>query len=197
MKTKTLQFVRTLILSWLLFPHGASAAEPGQWQPLFNGKDLSGWVGVHDVKFEVVDGNLRLLRGMGWLRTEKQYQDFILECEWRALEEQYDSGLFVRAGLEGKPWPKDGWQVNIRYSALGALVKGYKTVLPAENPKMPVNQWVKFRLEVRGKKITLDVDGERAWESDAVDSPRGYIGIQAEDKKFDFRNLRVQEITTN
>jgi|YNPNPStandDraft_1061719.scaffolds.fasta_scaffold04338_4 hypothetical protein len=161
---------------------------------IFNGKDLSGWVPVHDVTFEVKDGNLRLVKGMGWLRTEKEYEDFILEFEWRALEEKYDSGIFLRAGLEGKPWPKDGWQVNLRYDALGGLVKGFKSVVPAETPKMPVNKWVKFRIEARGKKLSLDVDGERAWETDVFDATKGYIGIQAEDKSFDFRNIRVIEL---
>jgi hypothetical protein len=47
---------------------------------------------------------------------------------------------------------------------------------------------------VNGKKIALDVDGERAWESDALDVTEGYLGIQAEDKSFDFRNFRLQPI---
>jgi hypothetical protein len=59
---------------------------------------------------------------------------------------------------------------------------------------MPLNQWVKFRIEVRGKKITLDVNGERAWEYNELDAASGYIGIQAEDRAFDFRNLRVQPL---
>lgn len=164
------------------------------WQTLFNGKDFQGWVPVHDVTFEVVDGNLRLVKGMGWLRSEKQYKDFILEFEWRALVEQYDSGMFLRAGLEGKPWPTDGWQLNLRYNQLGALVKGYKTIVPAETPKAPVNQWVKFRVIVKGKTVKLIVDGEDAWESDKIDAERGYIGFQAENKAFDFRNIRIQEL---
>jgi hypothetical protein len=172
----------------------AAAPDEGAWTPLFNGKDLTGWVGMNDVTFEVRDGNLRLVKGMGWLRTDKEYQDFILEFEWRALDEKYDSGMYVRSGLPGKPWPDGGWQVNLRYDALGGLVKGYQPVVPSETPRMPLQQWVKFRLEVRGKKITLDVNGERAWESDALDRDRGYIGIQAEDKAFDFRNIRICEL---
>lgn len=171
-----------------------SAAEPGQWESLFNGKDLTGWVPMHEVSFVATNGNLRLVKGMGWLRTEKQYTDFVLEVEWRALVPEYDSGIFIRAGLEGKPWPKDGWQVNLLRSGLGGLVRGYKTVVPAETPPMPLNQWVKFRLEVRGKKVTLDVDGERAWAFENLDADRGYIGIQVENKSFDFRNFRVQEL---
>jgi hypothetical protein len=38
------------------------------------------------------------------------------------------------------------------------------------------------------------VDGERAWEYKELDADRGYIGIQAEGKAFDFRNIRVQEL---
>ena len=172
----------------------ADDAQNAHWESLFNGKDLTGWAPVNDVTFVVTNGNLRLVKGMGWLRTSKQYTNFIFEAEWRALVPQYDSGFFVRAGLEGKPWPSEGWQVNLARAALGGLVKGYKTVVPAETPPMPVEQWVKFRIEVRGKRITLDVDGERAWEYKALDAASGYIGIQAEERAFDFRNLRVQEL---
>lgn len=183
-----------LLLALVQSTASAGESKPGAWQTLFNGKDLTGWAGVNEVTFVVTNGNLRLVKGMGWLRTDKQYSDFILEAEWCALEPGYDSGLFFRAGLEGQPWPKDGWQVNLKDNALGGLVKGYKTIVPAETPRMPVGKWVKFRIEVRGKKITLDVDGERAWEYGELDAERGYIGIQAENKTFDFRNIRIQEL---
>ncbi len=189
-------FILPLACLWLGTGSFPSLAAEAPWQSLFNGKDLSGWVRVHDVTFEVVDGNLRLVKGMGWLRTEKEYEDFVLEFEWRALQDKYDSGMFIRAGLEGKPWPTDGWQVNLRYDSLGSLVKGYRTVVPSETPRMPLNKWVKFRLEVKGKKATLTVDGEEAWTTDAIDSPKGYIGIQAEDRSFDFRNIRIQDLST-
>ena len=128
----------------------------------------------------VTNGNLQLMKGMGWLRTEKQFSDFVLEVEWCALVPGYDSGLFIRAGLDGDPWPKGAWQVNLKDNSLGGLVKGTKTMVPAETPRMPVGKWVKFRLEVRGKKVSLDVDGERAWEFGELDADRGYLGIQAE-----------------
>lgn len=49
-------------------------------------------------------------------------------------------------------------------------------------------------MEVRGKKLTLDVNGERAWEFSGLDTDHGYIGIQAEGKMMDFRNVRVREL---
>jgi len=194
---KLLRICPAVLLAYLALTQlcvAADAPKDGSWESLFNGKDLSGWAPVNDVTFVVTNSNLRLVAGMGWLRTEKQYTDFVLEAEWRALVPEYDSGFFIRAGLDGKPWPKDGWQVNLARNALGGLVKGYKTVVPAETPPMPLNQWVKFRIEVRGRKITLDVDGERAWEFKELDADRGYIGIQAENKAFDFRNIRIQEL---
>ena len=170
------------------------AAEAPGWQSLFNGKDLTGWVPVHDVNFEVKDGNLQLVRGMGWLRTEKEYGDFILEFECRALVEKYDSGIFFRAGLEGKPWPKDGWQLNLRHDAIGGLVRGFQVVEPAPTARIPVNRWMKFRLEARGKRAILTIDGEEGWAVEKLDRERGYLGIQAENRAFDFRNLRLQEL---
>ncbi len=197
MKSVLTRLLPAVLLGCLIVARCSSGAEgggAGHWESLFNGKDLTGWAPVHDVTFVVTNGNLRLVTGMGWLRTEKQYTNFVFEAEWRALVPAYDSGFFIRAGMEGKPWPKDGWQVNLARSALGSLVRGYKTVVPAETPPMALNKWVKFRMEVRGKKLTLDVDGERAWEFNDLDADAGYIGIQAENKAFDFRSLRIQEL---
>ncbi len=196
MRTLTLPILSGLLTGALALclPCPAAETAAGPAKSLFNGKDLQGWAPVHDVTFEVVQGNLRLVKGMGWLRTEKEYSNFILEFEWRALEEKYDSGIFLRAGLEGKPWPKDGWQVNLRYDQLGALVKGYRTVVPSETARLPINKWVKTRIECRGRKVKLIVDGEEAWETDKIDTDKGYLGIQAENKSFDFRNFRLQEL---
>jgi hypothetical protein len=175
---------------------GAEPQDDSKWVSLFNGKDLSGWVIVNDGAFMVTNGVLRVERSMGWLRTEKQYADFVLEAQWRALETNYNSGFFVRAGLEGKPFPDNAWQVNLKESSLGSLLKGRDTVLPSKTPKFPINEWVTFRMEVRGKTLTLDVNGARAWEFNDLDADHGYIGIQAEGKSLDFHRLRVQELKT-
>jgi hypothetical protein len=169
------------------------AADAG-WQPLFNGRNLDGWRAWNDVTFEAQDGVIHLVRGMGWLGTERSFQDFVFEFECRPLVEKYDSGIYFRAGLEGKPWPTGGWQVNLRYNMFGGLVKGYQAKDRTSAPPVAVGEWAKFRLTVQGTKAMLEVNGKKVWEYDQIDSPEGYLGIQAEDRAFEFRNLRIREL---
>jgi len=88
------------------------AAETAQFRDLLNGKDLSGWVNVNTDKdtWTVRDG-LLVCSGhpIGVMRTEKQYENFILHIEWRHMEAGGNSGVFVwSAGTvpEGRRLPK-------------------------------------------------------------------------------------------
>lgn len=64
------------------------AAEDG-FRPLFNGRDLAGWVNVNTAPstWSVTDeGWLRCTgRPTGELRTERMFQNFELEVTWRHL----------------------------------------------------------------------------------------------------------------
>ena len=189
---------RWFVLTSFLFASAALAdVAGGNWESLFNGTNLTGWVVMNDAAFTVTNGVIHLDKSRGWLRTEKEYADFVLEVEWRALEPNYNSGLFIRAGLDGKPYPTNAIQVNLKETALGQILRGKTEVLPSKTPKFPVNEWVKFRVEARGRKLTLDVNGIRAWEFDGLDTDRGYIGLQAEGKRLDFRNLRVRPLAAD
>ncbi len=68
--------------------------------PLFNGKDLTGFVNVncHPKTFFVKDGMLITTgKPIGYLRTEKQYENFICEFEWMHMNKTAvgNSGFFV------------------------------------------------------------------------------------------------------
>ncbi|MDR2844465.1 MAG: DUF1080 domain-containing protein, partial [Puniceicoccales bacterium] len=71
------------------------------WTPLFNGKDLSGWVprGGSD-KFEVVNGEIVGTVGTSklnsFLCTEKNYGDFVLELEFNCHAD-VNSGVQIRS----------------------------------------------------------------------------------------------------
>ncbi|NLT76145.1 MAG: DUF1080 domain-containing protein, partial [Planctomycetes bacterium] len=57
-----------------------------QFRSLFNGKDLTGWVNVNTAEdtWSVRDG-LLVCSGhpIGVMRSDRQYENFILHIEWR------------------------------------------------------------------------------------------------------------------
>src|SRR5438477_2477984 len=70
--------------------------------PMFNGKDLTGWVNVNCAPgtFFVKDGEIITTgKPTGYLRTEKQYENFIAEFEWLHVNKTAvgNSGFFVWA----------------------------------------------------------------------------------------------------
>src|SRR5262245_1366693 len=77
----------------------AFAADDG-FVPMFNGKDLSGWVNVncHPGTF-FVKGDEVITTGKptGYMRTAKQYENFVLEMDWMHVNTTAvgNSGLFV------------------------------------------------------------------------------------------------------
>ncbi|MGQ0637282.1 MAG: 3-keto-disaccharide hydrolase [Planctomycetaceae bacterium] len=91
------------IAALLLVLHSLSLLRPARadgdaFAPLFNGQDLAGWVNVNCAPetFTVREG-LLISTGvpMGFLRTEKQYENFVVEFEWRQPQPGGNAGLFV------------------------------------------------------------------------------------------------------
>jgi hypothetical protein len=87
----------------------ASAALGGEpdkdgFVPIFNGKDLTGWVNVntHPGTFFVKDGMVITTgKPTGYLRTDKQYENFVAEFDWMHVPAKSgavgNSGFFVWA----------------------------------------------------------------------------------------------------
>ncbi|MCP4455012.1 MAG: DUF1080 domain-containing protein [Planctomycetes bacterium] len=89
-----------------------------QFCSLFNGQDLSGWIPVNTgpETWTVRDG-LLVCSGLpiGVMRSEKQYENFVLHIEWRHMESGGNSGVFVWSEgtvPEGKRLPK-GMEVQM------------------------------------------------------------------------------------
>ena len=76
----------------------AQAQDVPQYRSLFNGKDLTGWVNVNTDKdtWSVRDG-LLVCTGhpIGVMRSDKQYENFLLHIEWRHMESGGNSGVFA------------------------------------------------------------------------------------------------------
>ncbi len=89
-----------------------------QYRSLFNGKDLSGWVPVNTgPKTWSVRHGLLVCSGLpiGVMRSEKQYENFVLHIEWRHMESGGNSGVFIWSEgtvPEGKRLPK-GMEVQM------------------------------------------------------------------------------------
>lgn len=98
------------VLTALAITAPARGGEAG-FRPLFNGKDLTGWVNVNCAPetFFVKDGMIITTgKPTGFLRTDRQYENFILEFDWMHVPSAPgavgNSGLFVW----GDPLPAVG-----------------------------------------------------------------------------------------
>ncbi len=101
-----------------LLPGSGRADDAPQFRDLFNGKDLTGWVNVNTKPetWKVQDG-LLICSGhpIGVMRSEKQYENFILHIEWMHMEPGGNSGVFIFSDgtvPEGKQFPK-GMEVQM------------------------------------------------------------------------------------
>jgi 3-keto-disaccharide hydrolase len=86
-----------------------TSAQPSpapQWQDLFNGRDLSGWVNINTAPdtWMVRDGILvNSGKPTGVMCTARQYENFILHVEWMHLEAGGNSGVFVWSDTQTTP----------------------------------------------------------------------------------------------
>ncbi len=182
-----------MLITTSLLLQMADAAPTANFASLFNGTNLNGWIRMNGGSFRAENRVIRLAGGQGWLRTEKAYGDFILTVEWRGLKTNYNSGIFIRAPLAGQPWAPDIWQINTKQTGIGELLAGPVKIIRSVTPAVPAGAWVSFRIEARGTNLMLWVDGRRAWDFHALKPASGYIGLQAEGKDFEFRNLQIVE----
>jgi hypothetical protein len=110
-------FVALLACPSLLLAEQPPTPVP-QWRDLFNGKDLTGWVNVNtdEDTWSVRDG-LLVCTGhpIGVMRTDRQYENFLLHIEWRHMEKGGNSGVFAWSDgtvPEGRRLPK-GMEVQM------------------------------------------------------------------------------------
>jgi hypothetical protein len=162
---------------------------------LFDGQTLHGWTAEHGCEAAIENGLLVLKAGNGWLRSNHTYTDFILHVEWRALKaSNYDAGIFIRTRPEGKPFPSNGYQVNLFDGNEGNIGN-----LPgaASSGLIKRGDWNAFEITVVGATVSLSINGKRAYEVGGIKQASGYIGLQCEvpnGGQFEFRNLQITEL---
>ena len=81
------------------------------FKPLFNGKDLTGWrktggTAQYEVSHGAIRGFGKDIKGNTFLRTEKEYSDFIFAFQFKFVDKKGNSGCMFR-GLHKKPTEQD------------------------------------------------------------------------------------------
>lgn len=190
------------------------------FRPLFNGQDLTGWVLVNTppATWQVADGMLICSgKPIGEIRTERMYQNFILELEWRHLQPKGNAGVFVWADditARGVPFHRSV-EVQVLENAYGNSEshtthgdifpihgatmtplngRGGSRAFPTEERSKPSPEWNHYRIECQDGQISLAVNGKVVTRGKEASPRKGYICLESEGGVVHYRNLRLQEL---
>lgn len=191
----------------LLFFLIATASLAQKKQPLFNGKDLTGWKVYGTEKWYVDKGELVCESGpdkqYGYFATEKEYKDFELTLEFKQ-ESNGNSGVFFHSQIEGTT--VSGWQAEVApmnqhsggiYESYG---RGWLIQPTAEKEKaLKEGAWNKMKVVVKGNVVTTWLNGEQmiTLTDEKIGSRSGKIALQIHDGggvKVRWRKIYIKEL---
>ncbi len=190
-------------------------------ESLFNGKNLDGWTiyvkdsSIAPEKFFYVNNGVIETVGVpvGYLRTKKEYSNYLLHVEWRYPENPINSGVFLHTNGPDKIWPNH-YQAQLKYQNAGDfIVQGegisatigdtvytstaaVKPLLSKFNPnnEKPAGEWNSYDITCKGNTIEIRVNGLLQNRATNCSVSKGGIGLQAEGSKIQFRNLWIEPI---
>ena len=196
---------------------------PPAWTPLIVGDDLEAWTIVNGDKstWTVNDGMIVCSgKPTGVIRTNKVYENFILELDWRHMVENGNAGLFVWSDpfpAIGVPFTKsievqimDGKELDWYtthgdiFSIWGATMtpdrphpQGYNRCLPSERRSKPAPEWNHYTVTCIDGIIKLSVNGVIVSGAYDVSPSKGYICLEAEGTLVHFKNINIMELPTS
>jgi hypothetical protein len=201
-----------------------------QWQDVLQGKSKSDtpvhWIQVNtEPETWRKKGDVLVCSGLpiGVIRSEKEYENFIMHIEWRHMEAGGNSGTFVWSkAIPGENRLPDGVEVqmleldwvnqNLRNGEKppvayvhGELfgVGGVKIV--PDNPRGERSKSVENRCKGKGEwntydvvcvdgTVKLSVNGKFVNGISKSSQKKGYICLEAEGAEIHFRNLQIVEL---
>jgi len=214
-KKRSVCFVAAVLLSTV----SVAAAEDG-FRPLFNGNDLGGWVPVNTAPstWSVRDGMIICSgKPTGELRTERMYQNFIMEVEWRHMKTRGNAGIFVWADditARGQPFHRS-IEVQVLENAYGNSGghtvhgdifpihgakmtpingRGGSRAFPTEFRSKPSPEWNHYRIVCDDGNISLAVNGKVVTRGKEASPRKGYICLESEGGVVHYRNMRIKEL---
>ena len=193
----------------LLPARRAEAQESKGFRPLFNGKDLSGWVTPDDKSlFTVENGEIvgrtgeEKLKKNEFLVTDRPYGDFVLKAKVKI--KNGNSGIQFRS-KRAPNGAVSGPQADVADGYWGLLYeergRGILERYPEAKAKTLVKQgdWNEFVITAKGSHVTIDFNGTRIIDRDdpkfAAD---GIIALQLhvwpEPMEVRFKDLEIAEL---
>jgi hypothetical protein len=207
----------------LMSAGSALAADNDSFVPLFNGHELTGWVNVNCAPetWSVRDGMI-YCTGVptGALRTSRQYENFILELEWRHLQSGGNSGVFIWGSpiaAPGVPFLRGievqvldhGYNVpgkNQWYTTHGDVFPIHGATMqpfgrhngdrsfPSEERSKGSPEWNHYRIACTNGVLRLHVNGKEVSGGEHCNYRKGYLALESEGAPIEFRNLRIKEL---
>ncbi len=202
----------------LCFTAMAQKAEKG-FTPLFNGKNLDGWVGNKE-SYQAKDGMIVIEPkggGGGNLYTEKEYGNFNLRFEFQ-LTPGANNGLGIHAPLEGDA-AYVGKELQIldseheKYSKLETYQyhgSVYGVIAAKRGFLKPTGEWNQQEVIVEHPKIKIILNGTVIMEGDYLEASKngtldkkdhpglqrssGHIGFLGHGDVVRFKNIRIKEL---
>ena len=182
------------------------AAQDG-FTPLFNGKDLAGWVPVGTPDAFKVENGAILSTGASpypsWLRTERPYENFVLRLEYQTLG-WYEGGILIHAPVDG-PASKLGIQVHLRHDRLDYQARSPGAIYDVAAPKSLANlgsgKWNQCEIVCDWPHFQMTLNGVKVQDLDMGTNPslrhrlrNGFIGIENIGCRAYFRNLAIKPL---
>lgn len=201
-----------------------------QWAELISGKQVKGsaikWVNVNTEKDTwSLQNDLLVCKGLpiGVMRSEKQFENFLMHIEWRHMEAGGNSGVFVWSsarpgdnrlpdGVEVQMLELDWVKLNKRNGVTPPIAYvhgelfgvGGVTTTP-DNPRGERSKSVENRCKGRGEwntydvvcvdgVIKLSVNGKFVNGIANATQKKGYLCLEAEGALIQFRNLQIVEL---
>ena len=186
--------------------------------PLFNGKDLTGWVGnIAGYQAEAGAIVVHPEKSGGNLYTENTYSDFVLRFDFQ-LTPGANNGIGIRAPLTGDA-AYEGMEIQVldsehpKYSQLQPYqyhgsVYG---VIPAKRGfLLPTGEWNREEIMIKGNRIQVTLNGTVITEGDLAAASQngtmdhkahpgllrkeGHIGFLGHGDVVRFKNLRIKKL---
>jgi hypothetical protein len=192
---------------------GRALELPGRaaaWRPLFNGRNLDGWVedtpGIWSVRDGMIVGKHSGQKWNDFLRTRDHFEDFELKLEFRLLNGAGNSGVQFRSIPAAQEHELFGYQADIGENYWGSLYdesRRKRVLAQAPAPaiaRLDKNGWHTYAVRALGNHITITIDGMRTVDYTEFEPgilKRGLIGLQVHAGngiEVWFRNLQIREI---